>query len=451
MAKRSNGTPSEPVSPSSISRITVSGFKSIGEEQSIEIAPLTILAGVNSSGKSSIMQPLLLLKQTLEASYDPGALMLDGPNLKFTMASQLLSREKKGKTADRFSVGLQVESGLSFQSIFNKEPKTLMDVVETRYHGNEENLVLSTKEHKVKWISQKGSKPVESPFIELSYQKLEPVAVRARCFLKVGFKDVSGRIFPFPFHDSSLRFFSIPDYEGSITGVIHLPGLRGNPLRTYSVAAVGDSFSGTFEHYTASVIFKWQEDKSTDVLDQLYADLKWLGLTWKVVAKRINETQVELHVGRLIEPIPGGSKDLVSIADVGFGVSQTLPLLVAMHVAKPGQLVYLEQPEIHLHPRAQMAMAQVIANASKRGVKVVIETHSSLLILGVQTLVAEGKLDPSLVKLHWFQRDADGMTKITTGNLDENGTFGDWPEDFADVELGSQHRFLSAFETRMGL
>ena len=96
-------------------------------------------------------------------------------------------------------------------------------------------------------------------------------------------------------------------------------------------------------------------------------------------------------------------------------------------------------------------MAQVIANASKRGVKVVIETHSSLLILGVQTLVAEGKLDPSLVKLHWFQREADGLTKITAGNLDENGTFGDWPEDFADVELGSQHRFLSAFETRMGL
>ena len=59
-----------------ITKITVAGFKSIAEEQSVEIRPLTILAGANSSGKSSIMQPLLLLKQTLEAPYDPGALLL---------------------------------------------------------------------------------------------------------------------------------------------------------------------------------------------------------------------------------------------------------------------------------------------------------------------------------------------------------------------------------------
>ncbi len=142
---------------------------------------------------------------------------------------------------------------------------------------------------------------------------------------------------------------------------------------------------------------------------------------------------------------------MVSIADVGFGVSQVLPVLVALQVAKSGQLVYIEEPELHLHPRAQSAMAEVLANAARRGVKVVIETHSNLLLLGVQTLVAEGKLDPSLVKLHWFQRDQHGMTKITSGDLDENGAFGNWPEDFANVELGSQDRFLSAVETRMGL
>src|SRR5216683_6693263 len=78
--------------PGAVVQITVSGFKSISEEQKIEIRPLTVLAGANSSGKSSMMQPLLLLKQTLEASYDPGALLLNGPNVKFTSADQLLSR-----------------------------------------------------------------------------------------------------------------------------------------------------------------------------------------------------------------------------------------------------------------------------------------------------------------------------------------------------------------------
>src|SRR5437588_5028263 len=85
-----------------ITRLIVGGFKSIRQEQSIEIRPLTILAGANSSGKSSIMQPLLLLKQTLEATYDPGALLLNGPNVRFTSADQLLSHPNDGKIADTF-------------------------------------------------------------------------------------------------------------------------------------------------------------------------------------------------------------------------------------------------------------------------------------------------------------------------------------------------------------
>ena len=150
--------------------------------------------------------------------------------------------------------------------------------------------------------------------------------------------------------------------------------------------------------------------------------------------------------------MPQGPKskvsDMVSIADVGFGVSQTLPVVVALREAKPGQLVYLEQPEIHLHPRAQTAMAKVLADAARRGVHVVAETHSALLILGIQTLVAEGKLSPELVKLHWFER-RDGATKIKSADLDEAGSFGDWPEDFADLALEAQSKYLDAVESRM--
>ncbi len=136
----------------------------------------------------------------------------------------------------------------------------------------------------------------------------------------------------------------------------------------------------------------------------------------------------------------------MSIADVGFGLSQTLPVLVALRTAKPDQLVYLEQPEIHLHPRAQTAMAQILAEAAQRGVRVVAETHSELLLLGVQTLVAEKKLSPELVKLHWFTRQPDGSTKIQSADLDESGRFGDWPEDFATVELEAQNRYMTAVE-----
>jgi predicted ATPase len=79
-----------------------------------------------------------------------------------------------------------------------------------------------------------------------------------------------------------------------------------------------------------------------------------------------------------------------------------------------------------------------------RGVRVVAETHSSLLLLGIQTLVAEGKLPPELVKLHWFTRGDDGATTIQSADLDEGGAFGDWPEDFDDVSLDAQSRYLDA-------
>ena len=137
---------------------------------------------------------------------------------------------------------------------------------------------------------------------------------------------------------------------------------------------------------------------------------------------------------------------MVSIADVGIGVSQVLPVLVALIVAEPGQLVYLEQPELHLHPNAQVALAQMLADAAKRGVRVVAETHSSLLLLGVQTLVAEGKLSPELVKLHWFSRNKDGVTEVDSVDLDEAGTYGDWSVDFDDVSLNAQSRFLDAVD-----
>jgi len=96
--------------PRSISGLTVAGFKSIREEQSIEIRPLTLLAGANSSGKSSFMQPLLLLKQTLEATYDPGPLRLDGPNVRLTDMAQVLARSAGAGRGNEFQVGMDLGS-----------------------------------------------------------------------------------------------------------------------------------------------------------------------------------------------------------------------------------------------------------------------------------------------------------------------------------------------------
>jgi hypothetical protein len=432
------------VEPWAITEIQVAGFKSISDEQRIEIRPLTILAGANSSGKSSMMQPLLLLKQTLEAPYDPGPLLLNGLNVKFTSAEELLSRIGKGKSLDSFQVGMRLNTGGRLLTSFRKEHR-----MGFRIERMELSLPLGeftfwpemTPAEIVKTGSTKGRDFSEKAPPGHGQGQWE--IVRDRCFIGPAWvaKAPSGAGFSASEHLAG-------EWEGIIPQVIHLPGLRGNPERTYPVTAVGPAYPGTFEKYTASVVSQWMAEEE-DTLAELNEELKLLRLTGGVSAVPVNAVQIELKVGRLPEAPPTLPEDRVNIADVGFGVSQTLPVLVALHAAKTHQLVYVEQPETHLHPRAQYALAEVLASAAKRGVRVVVETHSSILLLGVQTLVAEGKLAPDAVKLHWFQRQRDGRTVVTGGDLDESGRFGGWPEDFDDVALQVQKRYLDAASQRL--
>lgn len=428
------------VSGRGIDGISVHGYKSLYEECSIEVRSLTILAGANSSGKSSIMQPLLLLKQTLEASYDPGALLLNGPNIKFTSADQLLSKLSGKNHSDSFTVKIEMNNyiGNNFLiSTFTKQPKQGIQVVRSTYHivdhiVDDEITISPDMNHQELlkilpyWLQES---------VSINFPATEWSVSRVRGFLEV--------------QKGNELFFSSTlssDFQEQIRRLIHVPGLRGNPERTYNTTSVGQEFPGNFENYVASVISHWQNTEDNRLIE-LESHLEKLGLTWKVDAKQLNDVQIELRVGRL--PRSNEASDMVSIADVGLGVSQTLPVLVALLVAEPGQLVYLEQPEIHLHPRAQVALAEILTDAANRGVRVVLETHSELLLLAVQSLVAEGKLSPELVKLHWFKRREDGVTEVSSTDLDATGAFGDWPEDFSDVSLKLESRYLDAAEARL--
>src|SRR5258708_23396910 len=105
-----------------ITRLSVTGFKSLRNEQTIQLKPLTILAGANSAGKSSIVKPILLFKQTLEATYDPGPLRLDGPNVGFSEASQLFFSNKR-QPKKSFEVSITLQDGQVFKVTFVKGEK----------------------------------------------------------------------------------------------------------------------------------------------------------------------------------------------------------------------------------------------------------------------------------------------------------------------------------------
>ena len=119
----------------------------------------------------------------------------------------------------------------------------------------------------------------------------------------------------------------------------------------------------------------------------------------------------------------------VSPADVGFGISQVLPVVTQLLLGGE-QTLLIEQPEIHLHPRLQARLGTLFASAIANGAQIVAETHSELLILRIQKLIAEGALDSRAVQVLYVGADSDGSW-IRTLQIGEDGHFQDeWPHGF---------------------
>ena len=266
-----------------------------------------------------------------------------------------------------------------------------------------------------------------------------------RCFLGVGIRFADEAVVP-TFHRPEVLLI-----RHKIQDMIHVSGLRGSDEREFYLHGLpfGGIFPGDFEEYVPSILEAWKDvNKYPNGLRDLYElsnSLRLLELASGVETRKLNESKIEVLIPRTLQ---GNPKDLVNIADVGLAISQILPVLVALILAHPNQLVHIEQPELHLHPRAQWKMAQLLVNASNRGVRLVIETHSSLLLQGILTCVAKGAITPNNVALHWFNRNEDGVTKVTTADLDAQGRFGDWPADFDNVELTASNDYLDAMETK---
>ena len=416
-----------------ITKISISGFKSIATECSIKIRPLTILAGANSSGKSSIMQPLLLMKQTLESSTDYGALRLSGNNISFTSAKQILSYSPDGGQTDCFTIEIEIDHLSKFRNIFKKITNKPIDIVETIYYDDISgyNAKSGMNREDILKILPQSIKDLYR--LESLSEKFTLGVVRNFCFL------IFATYYLDDFSTLQPLFKPYLWVASEIQQIIHIQGLRSLE-RVLPVTGISQNLSGSFEKYVASLIYSWQT-LETDKLQILNNYLHTLNLSKKIEATEINDTQIELKVNRSLD-----SDDMVNIADVGSGVSQVLPVLVALVAAEPEQLVYLEEPEIHLHPRAQANLGAIIVDAANRGVRVVLETHSDLLLRRIQSLVAEDKISPDKAILHWFSRDENGFTKINSSDVNNRGGFKEssFPLDFSDVILDEEGRFLDA-------
>jgi len=423
-------------------KLSVEGYKSIASKQELDFDGLTILSGANSSGKSSFMQPFLILKQTIENHYDSGALILYGENAKLTDSAQIISKVP-GYNKKSFSVSMINENHNCTASYkYKRGVGVQVDTIKMSSERIPDGLTL-----KIGMKSENIEKMVpgeDFSFIKKFYEEkeLKPKwrTIREKCFISAELS-IDGK----EFLPIKAGIEPTHNLENFITRLIHVPGLRGNPERTYKIAASEDVYPGSFEKYVAGIISDWTRlAKYKSKYEILKEQLFELGLASNIKTSKVDDTSVEIQVSRNKS---GCETDCVNIADVGFGVSQTIPVLVALIGAKKGQFVYIEQPELHLHPKAQFKMASIIVSAINRGVRVIIETHSSILIRGIQLAVVKKQLDYKKVSLNWFtQNHESGETDVAKSGLDERGAFGDWPEDFDDTSLTAEQMYLDAVE-----
>lgn len=475
--------------PRTLVGFKIAGFASHRTIRDIRIRPLTLLCGANSSGKSSAIRPLLLLKQTLDSTFDPGPLLLSGANASLSNYDQIFTRLPNGTAERAFDLSLSIgDADLDLTFTRNSDNQLFVSHATYNYDlwgtGARQTLSLSSEmnsddiEIQLPDYILSRAEEIASSFRSSTGPKMSDLAKnivsrlisdmgfdtdqqraflsdvekelhhdtwvvsRNRCFLTVALTKFNMELFPI---DPSTH--SRYNFAETIRSIIHVPAVRTTTVRSQPVADVDGPFTGTFDDYTASVVAKWEEDGDSR-LGRLMTSLNDLALTKSITARRITDAVVEIRVARPGQSSKDGDLDMIRLGDVGVGVAYALPTLVALEAAIPGQVVYVEQPETHLHPRAQYGLAKALVRAANRGVRVVAETHSSLLLMHIQTLVARSVIDHTSVQLHWFSLDPEGYTSISSVEPDENGRTGDWPEDFADIEMDASSAFLRAARER---
>jgi len=374
-----------------IDRLSITNFKAFASAD-ISLAPYTLLSGLNSSGKSTVLQALALLRQAADAGLlgigngpedQPRGLPLNGELVELGTGRDIL-HEDYTDDGKQPHIGFGVSAG----------PSTFVEW-RARY-GREDNLLPLTVR--------------------------EPPAARFMA-------DSSG--------GTAYTLFN-PGFQ-------YLRADRINPATTYPRSyemSVSRGFLGTHGEYTIDYLRHYQDeavrppvlhhpDASPRLLDQAEA---WMGEICpgvKIQATAIEQTDL-VRLGFQFTRARRLTTDPRRPTNVGFGLTYVLPVVIACLTAKPGSMILIENPEAHVHPRGQSIMARLTCAAAAAGAQVVVETHSDHILNGVRLTVKHELLPAADVRLHYFQRDADGIIDITSPAIGSDGMLSHWPPGFFD-------------------
>ncbi|MCW2365964.1 putative ATPase [Sphingobium sp. B7D2B] len=361
-----------------ISKIYIERFKCF---DAIELAlgQLTLLTGYNAAGKSSSIQPLLLLAQALRQLPIDTVLPLSGPLVRLGSAGDVVNANVNGDLMIRIT------------------DKNTDSVTWAFAHDRD----LGRQELRLKYSQYPVEGRREPHWI--------PVAPNS---LIAGIRDV---IFLGAVRDPFNEAQPYPDNPSLVMGDV---GVDGRYAGYWFVRQADEE---------VPLLRRHPHDSRVTVRAQVEA---WLGELFPGAS--VNATEIEGLALAKVEFRVGKGSDWRRPANVGYGLSYAFPILVALMCAMPGQIFIVDSPEAHLHPSAQSAMGHILAHFAAAGVQVIIESHSDHLLSGVRLAVRRKRLPAVDVAIHFFAaRGADGQKPRGSVNAQE-------PDVVKAVDIGRQ-------------
>ncbi|HRJ26083.1 MAG TPA: DUF3696 domain-containing protein [Fimbriimonadaceae bacterium] len=440
-----------------LTELHLRNFKSWSDTGSIKLRPLTCFFGSNSSGKTSLIQSILLLKQTAESADRTAVLQFGGPG-SFVNLGDFVSVVTSHDLAKEVSIGSvwTLDKQLSLEDASSNAGPPLAQGKEMHFSAT------------VRAANGQG-KGLRLEVISLEYQvggqsfgmnkkskrdEYDLVASGAGGFQ---FKRVQGRPWPLPaptkcygFPDQVRAYYQNAGFladielelENQLRKVYYLGPLRAYPERSYSWGGGQPHDMGRTGELAVDAILAARDRgilispgfKKKKVRFEEYV-ARWLKSIGLIESFSIQAVAADSQIYQVRVRKSAGAPEVL-ITDVGFGVSQILPVIVLALYVPEGSTIILEQPEIHLHPSVQAGLADFLIDATKnRKIQVIVESHSEHFLRRIQRRVAEKVIEPDQTSLYFCTADA-GISAIHPLNLNLFGMIENWPKDFFGDLLG---------------
>jgi predicted ATPase len=440
-----------------LKHLRIHNFKGWEDTGAIKLAPITLFFGSNSSGKSSIGQFLMMLKQTMDSSDRKAVFYPGGKNSAMQPGSfqeMVFHHDKTRKISFEYEWSLpevfdikDPNSQKTFQGdtinfsadvgLGEKEQNVLYNFLYTILKNNNQQLSIGLKK-----------KLDSASLYEIVHSDYELTRNRGRGW---GLHN-PGKFYAFP--DEVVAYYQNADFVQEINlyheklfrSMYYLRPLRTKTDRSYTWTRIEPESVGYDGQQAIAAILSAGERKLNYKYKSpmkpfqkvIMEELCKMGLIEDFKVQEISEQRQEYEVKIRTK----GSNDWVDLPDVGFGISQVLPVLVQCFYAPPGSIILMEQPEIHLHPGAQSALADVMIdvinsgeNSTRRNIQLIIETHSEHFLRRLQRRIAEDDSLQDKVSAY-FADITKSPAKLEPLDIDASGNITNWPKNFFGDMIG---------------